>query len=59
MHVTPVDIGLFAVFAAVLVGPFLVKIIERNLELFLFVMGLLAVTIAGVWHLRLIKEALW
>ncbi|MDM7935003.1 MAG: DUF1646 family protein [Methanothrix sp.] len=47
MQVTPVDIGLFLIVLAVLIGPFLVKKIEHNLEAFLFVMGVLAVTIAG------------
>lgn len=45
--ITPVDIGLFAVVLIVLLGPFLVKKIEHNLEAFLFAMGVLAVTIAG------------
>jgi len=44
---TPVDIGLFIIVLAVLVGPFMVKKIEHNLEAFLFVMGILAVTVAG------------
>jgi len=44
---TMVDIGLFVIVLAVLVGPFMVKKIEHNLEAFLFVMGVLAVTIAG------------
>jgi len=39
--------GLFAIVLVVLVGPFMVKKIEHNLEVFLFVMGVLAVTIAG------------
>jgi predicted cation transporter len=47
MQITPVDIGLFAIVLMVLLGPFLVKKIEHNLEAFLFVMGVLAVTIAG------------
>jgi predicted cation transporter len=47
MQVTPIDIGLFAIVLVVLLGPFLVKKIEHNLEVFLFVMGVLAVTIAG------------
>lgn len=47
MQVTPIDIGLFAIVLVVLLGPFLVKKIEHNLEAFLFVMGVLAVTIAG------------
>ena len=47
MSLTPVDMGLFAIVLVVLVGPFMVKKIEHNLEVFLFVMGVLAVTIAG------------
>ena len=47
MQVTAIDIGLFAIVLVVLLGPFLVKKIEHNLEAFLFVMGVLAVTIAG------------
>ncbi|VVB71754.1 Uncharacterised protein [uncultured archaeon] len=47
MQVTPIDIGLFVIVLVVLVGPFLVKKVEHNLEAFLFVMGILAVTIAG------------
>ena len=55
--ITPVDIGLGAVALAVLVGPFTVKKIEHNLEAFLFLMGLLSVTIAGVWEMKLVEEA--
>jgi len=44
---TAVDLGLFAIVLVVLLGPFLVKKIEHNLEAFLFVMGVLAVTISG------------
>ncbi len=47
MQFTPIDIGLFAIVLVVLIGPFLVKKIEHNLEAFLFVMGVLAVTLAG------------
>ncbi|HOV83090.1 MAG TPA: DUF1646 family protein [Methanothrix sp.] len=47
MPLTYVDIGLFTIVLIVLLGPFLVKKIEHNLEAFLFVMGVLAVTIAG------------
>jgi predicted cation transporter len=46
---SPVDIGLFAIVLVVLVGPFMVKKIEHNLEAFLFVMGVLAVTISGFY----------
>jgi len=58
MHITATDIGLFAVFLVVLIGPFTNKGIERNLEAFLFVMGILAVTIAGAWHVDLVVEAI-
>ncbi len=37
--------GLFAIFLAVLLGPFLIKKIEHNLEAFLFSMGIAAVTL--------------
>ncbi len=47
MQITSVDIGLFVIVLMVLVGPFLVKKIEHNLEAFLFIMGVLAVTLAG------------
>jgi len=55
---TMVDIGLFIIVLIVLIGPFMVKKIEHNLEAFLFVMGVLAVTIAGVWSLHLAEEAI-
>ncbi len=54
---TLVDIGLFAIVLIVLVGPFMVKKIEHNLEAFLFVMGVLAVTIAG-FESRAVLEAI-
>jgi predicted cation transporter len=41
-----------------LVLPFSVKRVEEELEAFLFVMGLAAVTISGLWSLHLVKEAL-
>jgi len=50
----PLDLGLFAIVLIVLVGPFMVKKIEHNLEVFLFVMGILAVTISSFYN----KEAL-
>jgi predicted cation transporter len=55
--ITPVDVGLGVVALAVLIGPFTVKKIEHNLEAFLFVMGVLSVTIAGVWEMKLAQEA--
>jgi predicted cation transporter len=47
MQITAVDIGLFVIVLIVLVGPFMVRKIEHNLEAFLFVMGVGAVTLAG------------
>jgi len=57
LGITPVDIGLGVVALAVLIGPFTVKKIEHNLEAFLFVAGVLCVTIAGVWEMKLVEEA--
>ncbi|CAG0965222.1 hypothetical protein METP3_01098 [Methanosarcinales archaeon] len=37
--------GLLVIFLIVLLGPFLIKKIEHNLEVFLFLMGVLAVTV--------------
>ncbi len=54
---TSVDFALFAIILVVLVFPFRVKIVEENLEAFLFVMGALAVTVAGKWEIHLITEA--
>jgi len=55
--VTPVDIGLFAIFLTVLIAPFKAKLAEKNLEAFLFVMGALAVTITSKWEFGLVKLA--
>jgi len=57
MAVTAVDIGLFIIVLVVLLGPFLVRKIEHNLEAFLFVMGVLSVTIAG-FESRAVLESL-
>ncbi len=37
--------GLFVIFLIVLLGPFLIKKIEHNLEAFLFIMGILAISL--------------
>ncbi|MBI5743294.1 MAG: DUF1646 family protein [Elusimicrobia bacterium] len=50
--------GLAAIMAATLVLPFSVKRVEEDLEAFLFVMGMAAVSISGLWSLRLVHEAL-
>ncbi|MDO8662959.1 MAG: DUF1646 family protein [Candidatus Omnitrophota bacterium] len=51
-------IGLFIILALVLVAPFSVKRVEEELEIFLFVMGCLSVTITSGWGMGLIEEAL-
>lgn len=56
--VLSVVIGLTIVGLIVLILPFRVKRIEKNLELFFLVMGMIAVTISGLWSLDLVKEAL-
>ncbi len=67
-----ITIGLFIIFLIVLIGPFKIKIIEQNLEVFLFICGVVALTIAGFvvgltfdgkpiptgWSLDIVKEAL-
>lgn len=55
--VTPVDMGLFLIFLIVLTFPFKVKLVEKNLEIFLFIMGAAAVTITSKWSMELIKLA--
>jgi len=49
---------LFAILLLVLFLPFLVKKVEENLEVFLFTMGVLAVTVTSQWALPLVEEAL-
>jgi predicted cation transporter len=55
--VSTVDMGLFGIFLLVLLCPFFIKKVEEQLEAFLFVMGVSAVTIANAWHLELVIEA--
>jgi len=42
----------------VLVLPFLIKKVEHNLEIFLFVMGCIAMTVSSAWNLKIVHEAL-
>jgi predicted cation transporter len=51
-------IGLVAVVLAVLVLPFRFKRVEQNLEPFFLVMGLIAVSVSGLWNWELVKEVL-
>jgi predicted cation transporter len=48
--------GLSVIFIGVLVGPFLNKKIEGNLEAFLFIMGIVSATISDAWSFDLIHE---
>jgi len=60
-------IGFLILFLAVLLGPFKVRFIEHNLEIFLLICGILAMTVSGFvelngtetgWRIEIIKEAL-
>jgi predicted cation transporter len=51
-------VGLIAVAAAVTLLPLFVKKAGENLELLLFVMGIAAVTVAGLWSVSLVLDAL-
>lgn len=51
-------LGLLAIAAAVTLLPLLVRKIGENLELFLFVMGITAVTVTAQWRVPLLLEAL-
>lgn len=49
--------GLGVIMSLTLILPFSVKRVEEDLEAFLFVMGLGAVSISGLWNMHLVKEA--
>ena len=51
-------IGLSLIFIVVLVGPFLNKKIESNLEVFLFLMGVISATFANAWSTEVLHEGL-
>jgi predicted cation transporter len=50
--------GLGIITLMVLVLPFRVKLVERNLEAFFLLMGILSVTVSGLWSWPLVIEAL-
>lgn len=56
--VPAVNIALGAITALILILPFSVRWIEGEIEVFLLVMGCLAVTISGLWSLHLLQDAL-
>jgi len=49
-------IGLCLLFVVVLIGPFLNKKIEANLEAFLCIMGVLGASLSNAWSVALIHE---
>ena len=51
-------IALSLIFVTVLLGPFLNRRIEGNLEAFLFVMGIVSATVSNAWSSHLIREGL-
>ena len=51
-------IGLFVILLLVLFFPFFIRRVEENLEVFLFTMGLLAVTVSSQWAWPLVEEGL-
>ena len=60
-------IGFLVIFLAVLLGPFKIRVIEENLEPFLLVCGIAAMTLSGFveipgeetgWRMEIIEEAL-
>jgi len=50
-------IELFSILAIVLLLPFLIKKIEEEIEVFLFIMGIIAASISSQWNVYLVKEA--
>ena len=56
--VMPVAIGLSLIFLAVLILPFKVRKVEENLEAFFLVMGVIAVTISGMWSREIVIDAI-
>ena len=51
-------IGLFILMGLVLVLPFFVKRVEEELEIFLFIMGIVSVSISGLWTGHIIIKAI-
>lgn len=49
-------LSLCLIFLIVLLGPFLNRRIEGNLEAFLFVMGILSATVSSAWSFHVVKE---
>jgi|WetSurMetagenome_2_1015567.scaffolds.fasta_scaffold106930_2 predicted cation transporter len=56
--VVGIAIGLTIVAVIALIAPFFIKFVEHNLEVFFLIMGVIAVTISGLWSGDLVIEAL-
>jgi len=56
MENNTLTVGLTIIFSVVLLGPFLNKWIESNLEIFLFVMGAITATFSNAWTWEVIHE---
>jgi predicted cation transporter len=50
--------GLVIIVLMILILPLKVKLVEHNLEVFFLIMGILSVTISGVWGGQLVIDAL-
>lgn len=53
-----VFLGLSIVILCVLFLPFFIKTIEHNLEAFLFIMGVIAISLSNLWSIQVIKNAI-
>ncbi|WP_432358795.1 DUF1646 family protein [Sporosarcina sp. UB5] len=51
-------VGLAIILVFVLFLPFTIPYVERNLEVFLFIMGIASVVVSGVWNYELVLKAL-
>jgi predicted cation transporter len=56
MENTMLMIGLLLIFVVVLIGPFLNKRVESNLEVFLFAMGVISATLSSAWGAEVVHE---
>ncbi len=50
--------GLLVILAIIFILPFVITKVEKNLEIFLFIMGILAAAVSGIFSLEFIKEIL-
>jgi predicted cation transporter len=51
-------VGLLVIFTVVLIGPFVNKKVESNLEAFLFSMGAVSATLSNAWSAEVLREGL-